>query len=488
LYNFGCDSFWTLIEGAASHKEDILLEIVDFARSKLLCHSNIHAKYTAHTPQAVTAILDVLLTLDFEPRREAAHKCEEDLVASNMRTAFSVPADRAYFRSGYPSEPLLAEAAARQMYEFQTLQPDINVMAQILQINFDSGLLDQGQRGEVVWRLLIMTAYMRAVRKDHDDTVPNFSKGCKLITLITELFTEEHANQILTSVPDNTNSNVTFADAFAEAVVRFTHFGRMADDTAATTNVALAAFIRCMAIICWSSHDIIDILLPVLLKRGEKLHERIMSSILVQIKRRKVKGSTAQYEINQASLGFFPSRENDDRPYVTIVAELGVQLPISPAAVTPARVIGRLLKAAPSSKPTQSRLRKPASSKAPSVTTTPSKLHIPTQPTRIHHPRDTHPRYSIFAYGCSDTVYKVISPTERSTYQLLLGSRDLLGEHPRQDPESLQAVRRMKPFWSLGPDCYDWIEDTFLRQDVRMQLTDEGVSVGQYEDDSGLFG
>jgi hypothetical protein len=46
----------------------------------------------------------------------------------------------------------------------------------------------------------------------------------------------------------------------------------------------------------------------------------------------------------------------------------------------------------------------------------------------------------------------------------------------------------MKPFWSLGPDCYDWIEDTFLRQDVRMQLTDEGVSVGQYEDDSGLFG
>jgi hypothetical protein len=209
-----------------------------------------------------------------------------------MRTAFSVPADRAYFRSGYPSEPLLAEAAARQMHQFQTRQPGVNVMAQILRSNLDSGLLDQGQRGEVVWRLLIMTAYMRAVQTDRPkDSPPNFSKGCRLVTLITELFTEEYANQILTSVPDNTISTVTFA----EAVVRFTHFGRMADDTAATTNVALAAFIRCMAIICWSSHEIINIPLPVLLKPGEKLSKGITSRVLVQIKRHKTKGSIAQY-------------------------------------------------------------------------------------------------------------------------------------------------------------------------------------------------
>jgi hypothetical protein len=113
----------------------------------------------------VTAVLDILRTLDFEPSREATHKYETDLVASNMRTAFSVPADRAYFCSGYPSELLLAEAATRQRCEFQTFQPDI--MAQILQSNFDSGLPDQGQRGKMVWRLLIITAYMCAVRKDH---------------------------------------------------------------------------------------------------------------------------------------------------------------------------------------------------------------------------------------------------------------------------------------------------------------------------------
>jgi hypothetical protein len=98
---------------------------------------------------------------------------------------------------------------------------------------------------------------------------------------------------------------VTFAEAFKEAIVRFAHFGKIADDT--TTNVALAAFVRCMAIIrLWSLHDIIDIPLPVLLKQGQKLHESIISGVLVHIKRRKVKGSTAQYAIDQASSVFLP--------------------------------------------------------------------------------------------------------------------------------------------------------------------------------------
>jgi hypothetical protein len=184
------------------------------------------------------------------------------------------------------------------------------------------------------------------------DSVPNFSKGFRLITLVTGLFTEEYANQILTSVPDNVKSTVTFAE---EAVVRFMLFGRMADDTAATTNVALAAFVQCTVTTCWSSHDIIDILLPVLLKQGQKLSNGIISSVLVQIERRKVKGNMAQYAIDQASRFFYIlSETSDNRPYITLVAVLGVQLPISPAAVTTAKVIDHLLKTTPSSKLTLS--------------------------------------------------------------------------------------------------------------------------------------
>jgi len=66
----------------------------------------------------VLAVVDVLLTLDFEPRRQVTRNQEAKLVASHMRIAFSAPKDR---RSGYPSKPQLAEAAARQMHEFRSV-------------------------------------------------------------------------------------------------------------------------------------------------------------------------------------------------------------------------------------------------------------------------------------------------------------------------------------------------------------------------------
>lgn len=65
-------------------------------------------------------MLDVLLHLDFEPRRQVANDIQANMVASHMRIVYSVPASREYLRSGYPSEPILAEAAMRQMHYFQS--------------------------------------------------------------------------------------------------------------------------------------------------------------------------------------------------------------------------------------------------------------------------------------------------------------------------------------------------------------------------------
>ena len=187
--------FWTLLTGASNHKYEILSEIVDLARAKLICQHKISVEHThlEHHDLALTAVLDVLLNLQFEPRRPAAQNREADLVAGHMRVAFSVPKGE-YLHSGYPSEPLLAEAAVRQMDEFQTLAnaPDTSVMARILRSVFTNGLLDQRQRGEVVFRQLVSEAYRRAVRNDYpDDRRRNFSKGCKLITFIKMLFSDD---------------------------------------------------------------------------------------------------------------------------------------------------------------------------------------------------------------------------------------------------------------------------------------------------------
>jgi hypothetical protein len=380
------------------------------------------------------------------------------------------------------------------MDEFQTLASPSNtsVMAGILQSEFTSGLLDQGARGEVVFRQLLSEAYRHAVRQDHpNDPQPHFSKGCDLITFVNQLFSEPYATNVLDSVPDNLKSSTTFANAFKNAVVRFTHFTKLADDTGTTTNAMFAAFVRGMAFICWSSQNIIDLLIPVLLTRAGTLGESTMTGLLIQVKRRKSKGSVIDYEIDQKALSFFPpSAEGtpDTRPYVTLVVELGVQHPFSSAASTQAIIRDKLRRSAPP--PPTPVLETPRKPKVVKELTTPSKIHIPKQPDRITHPRDVHPRYSIFAYGCSDTVYRVISRSDRNVYKLLLAHRDLLDEHPRTDDKSLHAVRKMKPFWSAGAGCYHWIEEPYLQKYEALQdadddgVSDDRVLIGRYGDDT----
>jgi hypothetical protein len=463
--------FWAHLAGA-TEKSKMIETIIPLARSKLICQHDIHGKAT---DTARTAVLDVLLMLDFEPRREAAHMILADMVASHMRTVFSVPKHREYFCSGYPSEPILAEAAARQLHEFQKhSHPSQNVMVTILRECFSSGLLHQGHQGEVVTRLLVMTAYMRAVKTDHSkDSSPHFSKGCKLTTFIGELFQAPFAEEILHCVPDNLQSRTTFAEAFKKAVVRFTHFGKMADDSGATAYAMLAAFIRGMAIICWDSQDFVDILIPILLDDTADVQQSAMSGLLLQVKRRKTGGSVGGNSINEKSLQFFPNDETDARPYVTLVAELGLQLPIAPAAETRAKVVHSLAE----EEPPKARKKPKTGTDAIDI----AKLYIPQQPGRIHHARTIHPRYAIFSYGCSNTVYKVINESEKNEYQYLLATRNFLGEHSRIDVNSLKAVRRMKPFWSIGPDCYGWLDEQYLQ--AQEYLQDEKVLLGTYRGD-----
>lgn len=469
--------FWTLILGAGSDKGDILPEIVDLARSKLLCHHKINLKHTDRELEAaaLTAVLNMLLTLDFESQCEVGHDREAAMVASHMRIAFSVPHDCAYLRSGYPSEPILAEAAARQMEQFQILScPDHDtcIMAEMLKSEFSSGLLDKGHRGEVVFRVLISEAYRRAVYNDYPTDSPhNFSKGCRLTTFIQKLFSKDYTNQILCSIPDNVKDSTTFAQAFQNAIIHFTHFRKMANDMGPTTIVMLAAFVRCMVIICWSSQDVVDMLLPMLLNGSNKIQECNMTAIMLQIKLRKMKGSVIWYEINQKNT----SNLTDVHPYITLVAKLGVQVPIPPVSLTETKVRLKLDSCNPttaSHAPTTP--KKTTSTRSSEKFSTPSKLHIPAQPQIQSHPRDVHPHYSIFAYGCSETVYGVVSKSDRSVYKFLLGHRDVLNEHPRRDDEMIQAMRTMKPFWSAREAGFGWIDVPFL-QKCPEWIDDDGV-------------
>jgi hypothetical protein len=61
-----------------------------------------------------------------------------------------------------------------------------------------------------------------------------------------------------------------------------------------------------MAIICVSSEDIVNLLIPVLLIRGETLRESVMTGLLIQVKRRKSKGPVIEHEVDQETLRVLP--------------------------------------------------------------------------------------------------------------------------------------------------------------------------------------
>ncbi|KAF8490901.1 hypothetical protein JB92DRAFT_1290866 [Gautieria morchelliformis] len=452
MAKFGRPLFWAMLENAGESKDNMLLDIIPFARAKLMCHSKPKSPIQNLTKEAVLAVLDVRLNLDFNRSNRDTFKMESAQVASHMRVMFSVPQDRASFHSGYPSEPILAEAAAQQMYAFR--QQSQSMVVDRLETNMDNGLLDLGGRGELVARVILTAAYDRAVEKDHPNgsQAPFYSQGCNLTTFIEELFRDNYADMILGSHPDNVKSDATLRDAFKHAKIRFTHFVKMADDTATTTEAMYAAFLRGMAIVCHSNHYMVDVMLPVLLW-DEKLCEEVMTSICIQIKRRVTAGTKQAYAIDDASLHLFPrpsestskstSARAESRPYITLIMGLGVQVPPPSLAMTHMKVrkTPQLIGKASSN---------PESGPASKMREKTPKDDIPQRGSssglRPRADSTKHPRYSIFAYGCSPTVYKVIEPGQKAQYAQLLASRSFLDSHQRQTPESLLAVRRLKPF------------------------------------------
>ncbi|KAF8869574.1 hypothetical protein CPB84DRAFT_1818578 [Gymnopilus junonius] len=437
MAKFGRPLFWTFLRGAGVKVDKFTERALELARAKLICYNNIDnidANIADMPRAALMAVLDVQYSLDFEPRREKVQMQEAGLVESHMRVAYSIPSHREYLRK----EPFVA----------------VEKLTDIL----DTGLLDRGELGELTGRQILLDAYHRAVEEEQKkpptaDTTkvkpPNFSSGCHLITFIKMLFTDGYAQDVLDCTPD-LNKGGKFKDAFKDAIICFTHFGKMADNTGVTSAATWVAFIRHMAIMCRNGQDSVD--------WHAKVCEHVITAVFVQFKRRVTAGSTTELLIDQARLNFFPKiLKNCDhgsniapyRPYLCLAMELGVQPPLPETAKTPTTFRPKEQTGRPQTPP----------------------------------PKARHTRYSVFAYGCSPTVYKGITNDHaRNMYAHLLSIRNFLGEHPRKDAKSVKAVRRMKPFWTGGEDSYHWVEhDDVLHNPI--PVVKPGLEVGKQVDD-----
>ena len=379
---------------------------------------------------------------DMEPSRYPARRMERVLVASHMRIAFSIPAHREYMRSGTPSEPILAEAAAVGMDKFKV--DAVDVVSQAL----ESGIIDKGTRVELAARLLLIKAYDRALKSLHareQTWITSYSRAVPVRDFLQALIAESYLPNVLGCKPDGAGDpELPLEQAFEGAFVRFSHFARNGIKNVVDTQAALAAVARGMAIQCCQNQEAVDIVIPIVLK-DEKLKEDVMSVMLIQVRDREKRVSHPN--IVAESLGIFPRGGQDERPYIVIVMQLGAV--VNPKCTwfvdSPCKYQDSEVK---------------------------QRANVPRPPRNLepHLASRTHPRYHITIDGCSNKVYGVITEADSPRFAGILAARGIFSEHSR--PELDSQVQELKPEWNRNRVCYGWTNQPELWS---MSEEDEGI-------------
>jgi hypothetical protein len=444
--------------------------MIDFAMMKLSAQID-RGKYTQ---ESFLAAISVRLMLDFEPRRITAMETENLMVAGHLRVANVIPNHREYMHSSTPSEPIVAEAAA------QVLLASKESMIDLLCNNVTGGLIEKGQRGELAARLLLTLAHdaalhaMPAKRQEYQgQTNYLFTTPIRLLDFISALFAPPHMELIMSARPDNQRNGQTFAEAFKDAYIMFTHFGKAADDWCISDKFAFMALTRNMAIACRERMKSVDVCIPIHFGEKEPLSRDTTSAILVSIKdKEKAMGYNATH-IDVSKMNFFTDKSKH-RPIVNLILQLGVQtearyIPIERTKTQPPGLL-----ATPK--------RKGHGGKVPFG------LTVPTPKTRG---KDTPgpAYYTIDATGCSSRVYGVVKPDEEPLWHALLASRDFLSDHSRQETDFLKAVMAQKPIWTSGSECCSWADmgegpsQPDAEEEGVQEQPVEGVYIGQRPQD-----
>jgi hypothetical protein len=395
--------------------------VLALAKSKLILTSSA----SNAQPIGKLAAIDVILNINYD-NRTANRNIQEAMVARHARLVYAIPSHREYMHTGYSSEPLLAEAAHQLVYEWEKKEPSF--LIDTLNMNNDNGVLNKGHAGEMVARLILSSAYRRAVVQENGGESPNFSAGCSLVTFIKQLFSNPHAEMILEGIPDNVNDGEKFRDAFRDTTVRFTHFITMSSrsndgDHCPWTSILWAAFVRGAAIIGGSTQDAMDFMIPVLDGKNNKIIESTVTAIIIRVKNQIRGGQRNKYMIDAEAVGLFPKDTRNCHPYVCLVMELGVV----PTQTTkdsdePKSTKGQGQQSAETSAPIQKKPRMVVETSPPNTSIYQAGL-ARKKPSKS----EAHTRYHIFAYGCSRTIYKDV---EKAKFPKLLGIYDVFDDLP----------------------------------------------------------
>lgn len=225
-----------------------------------------HDENFDNNPHAKLAALDSHVLIQYDSFHANAKSTQTDLVKTYMRCVFNIPSGREYVWTGFPSEPMLAEAAARLLNSSR----HINEYApEILRNALESGLLAKGERGELVARTLLTVAHDLAIIQNPDTYVhslsePWFHRPIRLLDLLKHLLAPKVWDAVRLALPSHVyDPSTTLENAFANAWVNFSHFSKLGDHPSFNLKCTVELLKRGTAIQLFDNHRNQDLALPI---------------------------------------------------------------------------------------------------------------------------------------------------------------------------------------------------------------------------------
>lgn len=205
---------------------------------------------------AALAILSVRMMLEYDRTRSSSLVLEEDLVEQHLRVAYTVPEHLEHMYSGYPSEPILVEAAGRLM-----VHPSLRgkLLPHLSEVS-KSGLIKNGERGELAHRILFVLAYQDATLSIRPPWISDlkFHRPVKVLDFFKCLFSDLVYDKILHAKPTNKVVGPEFGEEFKDVYMFASHYVKAFDDSMLCPNGLLAAFSRGYGVQCWDNQPDID--------------------------------------------------------------------------------------------------------------------------------------------------------------------------------------------------------------------------------------
>jgi hypothetical protein len=371
---------------------------------------------------AKLAALDCRVLIRFDPIRANSRTTQAELVKTYMRNVFNIPENREFMWSGYSSEPILAEAAARLLNDSQGI---IQRAPDILESALNCGLLARGERGELVARTLFTVAHDRAIMQEYGvaRSEPRFHRPLRLLAFLENLLAPDiwaivrEARPTLAYTGDH-----TFEKAFEDAWVNFTHFVQLGDHPSFNLHCASELLKRGAAMQAFDNQYNMDGGLPLLF--GDPSETIINED----------NTSMGQYQVKNTSkaVSVYPNPKlvgssKKDLPIFSLIMQLGVEK--DDKRVT-CQTMYKGIDAAAG--------RTRSSNKA-----------LPNDIGRRH--------YVIVLYGCTSKVYACI-PTNSVIYHRILRAQSPFADFPRagcrDNQSSLYALKPM--IYDQESACMSW--------------------------------